>query len=104
MSLPQADTEFGPFLALMEGQWEARDTINAELAGALVAFLTADGRKTHDGTKATLNIFSDGRYAHPLEGSRGEWETEEGVRLPDIVPLSQGEATFVGYKLFNKKQ
>eukprot|EP00286_Rhodomonas_abbreviata_P017894 CAMPEP_0181325830 /NCGR_PEP_ID=MMETSP1101-20121128/21151_1 /TAXON_ID=46948 /ORGANISM="Rhodomonas abbreviata, Strain Caron Lab Isolate" /LENGTH=279 /DNA_ID=CAMNT_0023434197 /DNA_START=25 /DNA_END=861 /DNA_ORIENTATION=- len=81
MSLPEAGSNFGEFLSLMEGQWEARDTWNAEHADAVIAFLTADGRTTHDGTKATLNIFAEGRYAHPLEGSTGTWEVEAATSL-----------------------
>ena len=57
----------------MEGQWEARDTHNAELADACIAFLTNEKRE-HDGTKATLNIFTMGRYAH--FGSASHWETD----------------------------
>ena len=64
---------FAEFLALMEGQWEARDTHNAELADACIAFLTNEKRE-HDGTKATLNIFTMGRYAH--FGSASHWETD----------------------------
>ena len=104
MALPPTDTF--EFLALMEGQWEARDTHNAELADACVAFLSA-GKTGHDGTKATLNIFGHGRYAHPpAEGTASPWEVEAGRRSPGVVALSGGGAndantTFVGYKILN---
>ena len=89
-------------------QWEARDTANAQLAHACVAFLTHDPVKRgkgHDGTKATLNVFAAGRYAHPLpEGAANLWEAgaEGEARSPGVVELAGSPADgFVGYKLHN---
>jgi len=102
------DADFHEFLSLMEGQWEARDTANAQLAHACVAFLTHDPVKRgkgHDGTKATLNVFAAGRYAHPLpEGAANLWEAgaEGEARSPGVVELAGSPADgFVGYKLHN---
>ena len=96
---------FAEFIAQMEGQWEARDTYNAEQADAVLAFLTADGRKGHDGTKATLNIFAVGRYAHPPRApSISEWEVEPDSRSVGVHDLGPGDGEkFVGYKLFRTK-
>ena len=101
------DADFHEFLSLMEGQWEARDTANAQRAHACVAFLTHDPArgKGHDGTKATLNVFASGRYAHPLpEGAANPWEAggEGEARSPGVVELAGSPANnFVGYKLHN---
>ena len=105
MALPPS-TPFPEFIALMEGQWEARDTHNTELADACIAFLSA-GKTGHDGTKASLNIFADGRYAHPpAEGTASQWEVEADRRSSGVVALSGGGAddaptSFVGYKILN---
>ena len=53
MPAPGPGGAFAEFLALMEGQWEARDTHNAELADACLAFLTNE-KGAHDGTKANM--------------------------------------------------
>lgn len=96
------DDDFNEFLSLMEGQWEARDTANAQQAHACVAFLTHDPkRKGHDGTKATLNVFAAGRYAHPLPaGAADPWEVGAEARSSGVVELATEPAdVFVGYKL-----
>jgi len=101
------DADFHEFLSVMEGQWEARDTANAQRAHACLAFLTHDPArgKGHDGTKATLNIFAAGRYAHPLpDGAADPWEAgaEGEARSPGVVELAGSPTNgFVGYKLHN---
>lgn len=109
-SIPDpSDSSFRQFLSVMEGQWEARDTHNSGLADACLAFLTEDPikkRTGHDGTKATLNIFASGRYAHPFKGENGtpisNWEVEPDNRSPGVVEVNQSNCdsdTFVGYKM-----
>lgn len=100
------EPELDAFLALMEGQWEARDTCNAEQADACLAFLSSSDQRTnglgplrlHDGTKATLNIFTEGQYAHPLQnGIASQWE-DEGV-LPVGGDAAAHPLAVVGYKI-----
>ena len=95
--------EFMEFLAMMEGQWEARDTMDAEEADAVIAFLSTGKPKTnHDGTKATLNIFTEGRYAHPLASGTFGWEAEPQGRSPGVVELPgkpEADTKCVCYKL-----
>jgi len=109
MPAPGPGSAFAEFLALMEGQWEARDTHNAEQADACIAFLTNEKRPQHDGTKATLNIFAEGRYTH--HGNTGQWETDgsscgvetlaevETEKKPDGKPGPH--VNVVGYKLMH---
>lgn len=77
------DPRFPVFLAYMEGQWEARDTINASLADACIGFVNTKST-SHDGTKATLNIFANGIYAFPHSGSN---TFSDGGRKDQIVRL-----------------
>jgi len=109
-SIPNpSDSSFREFLSIMEGQWEARDTHNAESADACLAFLTVypkERKASHDGTKSSLNIFTNGRYAHPLKGDDGiltsNWEVESDERSHGVVKLNQkglNSDIFVGYKI-----
>ena len=106
MPAPGLRDAYLAFLALLEGQWEARDTHNAELADACLAFLTNE-KRAHDGIKATMNIFAEGRYAH--FGGAGHWEADgrssgveklakvETEKTPD--GKSGPHVNVVGYKL-----
>jgi len=97
---------FLKFLAIMEAQWEGRDTQNASIADAVVGFAKYNPEKDvterkHDGTKSTLNIFAHGRYAHPLE-DKNEFDIKPDHRSEGIVVLD--EDNYVGYKVFRQKK
>ena len=44
MPVPETEADYPEFIALMEGQWEAQDTQNAQLADAVLGFLTEGKR------------------------------------------------------------
>lgn len=111
MTMPSStsDPHFGAFLALMEGQWEARDTYNAQLSDACIAFLgmhknPGGHAPRHDGTKATLNVFAEGRYIYPIDGFTQHWEIDKAVVVPLDVLESGPSCTDcapVAYKLLH---
>merc|ERR1711908_109907 len=86
----------------------ARDTYNAALTDACIAFVdSAEKKRDHDGTKTTLNIFTEGQYVHHKDD--GEWEVHKEnsarewvLQSTGITPLSSlGAEHIVAYKAWS---
>lgn len=99
MTVPvHKDSRFPIFLSYMEGQWEARDTINAKLGDACIGFV--DTKSTsHDGTKATLNIFAHGIYAFPHSRSTTFADDSTTIRR-----IATRKGQIVGLEILGRKK
>ena len=88
---PGPGAEFAEFISLMEAQWEARDTYNAELADAVVCFLTNEARPQHGHHRRAGTLVQRSAHSHRRSGTLDQRSAQSSARLTRVQAPRGGQ-------------